>query len=206
VADTTVFIVDDDPASRDPLRWLLESVELRVMAFPSATEFLDAYDPSTPGCLILDVRLRGMSGLDLQAELNRRGVQVATIFLTGHADVPMAVRAMKNGAFDFLEKPFNDQMLLDRVQQAIERDRKERSRDAERAEQQHRLEALTPREREVMELLVEGRANKETADALGLSVRTVEGHRARLMEKLGANSLAELVRIKLAIDPETHRD
>jgi two-component system response regulator FixJ len=205
VADTTVFIVDDDPASRDPLRWLLESVELRVMAFPSATEFLDAYDPSTPGCLILDVRLRGMSGLDLQAELNRRGVQVATIFLTGHADVPMAVRAMKNGAFDFLEKPFNDQMLLDRVQQAIERDRRERSRDAERAEQQHRLEALTPREREVMELLVEGRANKETADALGLSVRTVEGHRARLMEKLGANSLAELVRIKLAIDPETHR-
>lgn len=204
--DTTVFIVDDDPASRDPLRWLLESVELKVMAFPSATEFLDAYDPSTPGCLILDVRLRGMSGLDLQAELNQRGVQVATIFLTGHADVPMAVRAMKNGAFDFLEKPFNDQALLDRVQQAIERDRKERSRDAERAEQQHRLEALTPREREVMELLVEGRANKETADALGLSVRTVEGHRARLMEKLGANSLADLVRIKLAIDPEPHRD
>jgi RNA polymerase sigma factor (sigma-70 family) len=156
--------------------------------------------------LILDVRLRGMSGLDLQAELNRRGLQVATIFLTGHADVPMAVRAMKNGAFDFLEKPFNDQELLDRVQQAIERDRKERSRDAERAEQQHRLEALTPREREVMEHLVEGRANKETADALGLSVRTVEGHRARLMEKLGANSLAELVRIKLAIDPEPHLD
>ena len=206
MADTTVFIVDDDPASRDPLRWLLESVELKVMAFPDATEFLDAYDPGTPGCLILDVRLRGMSGLDLQAELNRRGLQVATIFLTGHADVPMAVRAMKNGAFDFLEKPFNDQELLDRVQQAIERDRKERSRDAERAEQQHRLEALTPREREVMEHLVEGRANKETADALGLSVRTVEGHRARLMEKLGANSLAELVRIKLAIDPEPHLD
>jgi RNA polymerase sigma factor (sigma-70 family) len=197
VSDTTVFIVDDDPASRDPLRFLLESVELKVITFASAGEFLDAFDPQTPGCLILDVRLRGMSGLDLQAELNRRGLAVATIFLTGHADVPMAVRAMKNGAFDFLEKPFNDQELLDRVQQAIERDRNARVREAERAEQQHRLEALTPREREVMDLLVEGRANKEAADALGLSVRTIEGHRARLMEKLGANSLADLVRIRL---------
>jgi RNA polymerase sigma factor (sigma-70 family) len=197
VSDTTVFIVDDDPASRDPLRWLLESVELKVVSFASAGEFLDGYDPRTPGCLILDVRLRGMSGLDLQAELNRRGLAVATIFLTGHADVPMAVQAMKNGAFDFLEKPFNDQMLLDRVQQAIERDRNARAREAEREEQQQRLEALTPREREVMELLVEGKANKEVADVLGLSVRTVEGHRARLMEKLGVNSLADLVRIKL---------
>jgi two-component system, LuxR family, response regulator FixJ len=200
VSDTTVFIVDDDPASRDPLRWLLESVELKVVSFASAAEFLDGYDPRTPGCLILDVRLRGMSGLDLQAELNRRGLAVATIFLTGHADVPMAVRAMKNGALDFLEKPFNDQMLLDRVQQAIERDRNARAREAEREEQQRRLEALTPREREVMELLVEGKANKEVADVLGLSVRTVEGHRARLMEKLGVNSLADLVRIKLGTE------
>ena len=200
MSDTTVFIVDDDPASRDPLRWLLESVELKVVSFASAAEFLDGYDPRTPGCLILDVRLRGMSGLDLQAELNRRGLAVATIFLTGHADVPMAVRAMKNGALDFLEKPFNDQMLLDRVQQAIERDRNARAREAEREEQQRRLEALTPREREVMELLVEGKANKEVADVLGLSVRTVEGHRARLMEKLGVNSLADLVRIKLGTE------
>jgi len=200
VSDTTVFIVDDDPASRDPLRWLLESVELKVVSFASAAEFLDGYDPRTPGCLILDVRLRGMSGLDLQAELNRRGLAVATIFLTGHADVPMAVQAMKNGAFDFLEKPFNDQMLLDRVQQAIERDRNARARESEREEQQRRLEALTPREREVMELLVEGKANKEVADVLGLSVRTVEGHRARLMEKLGVNSLADLVRIKLGTE------
>jgi len=200
VSDITVFIVDDDPASRDPLRWLLESVELKVVSFASAAEFLDGYDPRTPGCLILDVRLRGMSGLDLQAELNRRGLAVATIFLTGHADVPMAVQAMKNGAFDFLEKPFNDQMLLDRVQQAIERDRNARARESEREEQQRRLEALTPREREVMELLVEGKANKEVADVLGLSVRTVEGHRARLMEKLGVNSLADLVRIKLGTE------
>ena len=200
MSDTTVFIVDDDPASRDPLRWLLESVELKVVSFASAAEFLDGYDPRTPGCLILDVRLRGMSGLDLQAELNRRGLAVATIFLTGHADVPMAVQAMKNGAFDFLEKPFNDQMLLDRVQQAIERDRNARARESEREEQQRRLEALTPREREVMELLVEGKANKEVADVLGLSVRTVEGHRARLMEKLGVNSLADLVRIKLGTE------
>ena len=200
MSDITVFIVDDDPASRDPLRWLLESVELKVVSFASAAEFLDGYDPRTPGCLILDVRLRGMSGLDLQAELNRRGLAVATIFLTGHADVPMAVQAMKNGAFDFLEKPFNDQMLLDRVQQAIERDRNARARESEREEQQRRLEALTPREREVMELLVEGKANKEVADVLGLSVRTVEGHRARLMEKLGVNSLADLVRIKLGTE------
>jgi RNA polymerase sigma factor (sigma-70 family) len=203
VPDTTVFVVDDDPASRDPLRWLLESVDLKVVTFASAGEFLEQYDPRTPGCLILDVRLRGMSGLDLQAELNRRKLAVATIFLTGHADVPMAVGAMKAGAFDFLEKPFNDQMLLDRVQQAIERDRNARAREAEREEQQRRLEALTPREREVMKLLVEGKANKEAADALGLSVRTVEGHRARLMEKLGANSLADLVRIELGTEAGT---
>jgi FixJ family two-component response regulator len=195
--DTVVFVVDDDPSVRDGLKWLIESVGLTVRPYASAQEFLEEYEASQPGCLVLDVRLRGMSGLDLQEELVQRGLSIPVIVITGHADVPMAVRALKTGAFDFIEKPFNDQVLLDRIQQAIERDLGGRGRAAERSQMVERLETLTPREREVMDLLVLGKANKEVADALGLSTRTVEGHRARLMEKLAVYSVAELARIDL---------
>jgi FixJ family two-component response regulator len=146
---------------------------------------------------VLDVRLPGMSGLELQAEMVRRGISLPIIVISGHADVPMAVRALKMGAFDFFEKPISDQVLLDRVQQAIQGDLEARSRCVERAELLARVETLTARERQVMELLIDGKANKEVADALGLSTRTVEGHRAHLMEKLAVRSLADIVRIGL---------
>jgi len=195
--DAVVYVVDDDASVRDGLQWLIESVGLRVEPYPSAQAFLEAFDDSVPACLVLDVRLRGMSGLDLQAELANRGVALPTIIITGHGDVPMAVRAMKLGAVDFVEKPFNDQALLDRIQQAIDADRERRRDSAERAQLAALLASLSPREREVMDLLVVGKANKEVADVLGLSTRTVEGHRARVMEKLGCQSLAELVRISM---------
>ena len=197
MADGVVYVVDDDAAVRDGLKWLIESVELQVSPCPSAQAFLEAYDRSRPGCLVLDVRLRGMSGLDLQAELARRDISIPTIVVTGHGDVPMAVRAMKLGAIDFVEKPFNDQELLERIQKAIEGDLQARRGDRERAEACALLATLSPREREVLDLLVLGKANKEVADQLGLSTRTVEGHRARLMEKLACGSLAELVRLSL---------
>ena len=197
MADGVVYVVDDDAAVRDGLKWLIESVELQVAPCPSAQAFLEAYDRSRPGCLVLDVRLRGMSGLDLQAELARRDISIPTIVVTGHGDVPMAVRAMKLGAIDFVEKPFNDQELLERIQKAIEGDLQARRGDRERADACALLATLSPREREVLDLLVLGKANKEVADQLGLSTRTVEGHRARLMEKLACGSLAELVRLSL---------
>ena len=197
MADGVVYVVDDDDAVRDGLKWLIESVDLQVAPCPNAQTFLEAYDGSRPGCLVLDVRLRGMSGLDLQAELARREISIPTIVVTGHGDVPMAVRAMKLGAIDFVEKPFNDQELLERIQKAIEGDLQARRGDRERAEACALLATLSPREREVLDLLVLGKANKEVADQLGLSTRTVEGHRARLMEKLACGSLAELVRLSL---------
>ena len=197
MADGVVYVVDDDDAVRDGLKWLIESVDLQVAPCPNAQTFLEAYDGSRPGCLVLDVRLRGMSGLDLQAELARREISIPTIVVTGHGDVPMAVRAMKLGAIDFVEKPFNDQELLERIQKAIEGDLEARRGDRERAEACALLATLSPREREVLDLLVLGKANKEVADQLGLSTRTVEGHRARLMEKLACGSLAELVRLSL---------
>lgn len=201
MAEGVVYVVDDDAAVRDGLKWLIESVELQVSSCPSAQAFLEAYDRTRPGCLVLDVRLRGMSGLDLQAELARLEITIPTIVVTGHGDVPMAVRAMKLGAIDFVEKPFNDQELLERIQHAIESDQEARRGDRERAEASALLATLSPREREVLELLVLGKANKEVADQLGLSTRTVEGHRARLMEKLACGSLAELVRLSLRAQP-----
>jgi RNA polymerase sigma factor (sigma-70 family) len=197
MAEGVVYVVDDDAAVRDGLKWLIESVELQVAPCASAQAFLDSYDRSRPGCLVLDVRLRGMSGLDLQAELARRDISIPTIVVTGHGDVPMAVRAMKLGAIDFVEKPFNDQELLERIQTAIEADLLARRDDQERAEASALLATLSPREREVLDLLVQGLANKEVADRLNLSTRTVEGHRARLMEKLACGSLAEMVRLSL---------
>ena len=197
MAEGVVYVVDDDAAVRDGLKWLIESVELQVAPCASAQAFLETYDRSRPGCLVLDVRLRGMSGLDLQAELARRDISIPTIVVTGHGDVPMAVRAMKLGAIDFVEKPFNDQELLERIQNAIEADQQARRGDQERAEASALLATLSPREKEVLDLLVLGKANKEVADQLGLSTRTVEGHRARLMEKLACGSLAEMVRLSL---------
>ena len=201
MAEGTVYVVDDDAAVRDSLKWLIESVGLRVQPCASAQAFLDAYERSSPGCLVLDVRLRGMSGLDLQAELARREIGIPTIIVTGHGDVAMAVRAMKMGAIDFIEKPFNDQELLERIQRAIDADQTARRGGQEREQICALLATLSPREREVMDLLVLGKANKEVADQLGLSTRTVEGHRARLMEKLACTSLAELVRLSLRAPP-----
>jgi two-component system response regulator FixJ len=196
---TKVFVVDDSAAVRDSLRWLIESVGHEVEDFASGAEVLDRLQSATPACIVLDVRLRGMGGLDVQEELVRRGLSVPVIVITGHGDVPMAVRAMKLGALDFLEKPFSDQLLIDRVQHAIDVGLEARASGVERAEVESRVASLSPREREVMALLAEGKANKEVASILGLSPRTVEGHRARLMDKLGIASLAQLVRLQLRI-------
>ena len=198
-----VYIVDDDEAVRSSLRFLIHSVGLQAQAFVSAKDFLTTHDPRQPGCLLLDVRMPGMSGLDLQQELNRRGATIPVVFITGHGDVPMAVEAMQQGAFDFLQKPFRDQDLLDRVQRAMARDLESRGRLAARAEILARLATLTPRETEVMRLVTTGKANKVVGADLGVSQRTVEIHRAHVMEKMRAGSLAELVRMVLDSEDPT---
>jgi FixJ family two-component response regulator len=185
--EAIVFVVDDDRAMRDSLRWLLESIGLTVRTYATAAEFLREHQPSQPGCLVLDVRMPGMSGLDLQAELVQRGAELPTIVVTGHAEVAMAVRAVKAGAIDFIEKPFSDQLLLDRVRQALEIDRQSREVRARREEARRRLASLSARER----------ANKEVAAALGLSTKTVEVHRAHVMSKMAVDSLAELIRVAI---------
>jgi len=196
-AQPVVFVVDDDPAMRDSLRWLIESTGLRVETYPDGKTFLDAIRGDMPGCLVLDVRMPGMSGLDLQSELARRGIGLPTIVITGHAEVPMAVRAVKAGAIDFIEKPFSDQLLLDRVRQGIEMDQQDREARERRAEVLRRLGLLTQREHEVLDLVVAGKPNKEIAVALRLSPKTVEVHRAHVMEKMQASSVAELVRLAM---------
>ena len=190
-----VFIVDDDEAVRSSLRLLLKSVGLVPAALGSAGEFLDNYDPAQPGCLVLDVRMPEMSGLELQEKLNLQGAVIPVIFITGHGDVPMAVEAMQAGAFDFLQKPFRDQDLIDRIQRALERDRTNRAGLNERSLIRERLDSLTPREREVLALVTSGKPNKIMAADLGVSQRTVEIHRAHVMEKMGASSFAQLVRM-----------
>jgi two-component system, LuxR family, response regulator FixJ len=195
--EAIVFVVDDDRAMRDSLRWLLESIGLTVRTYATAAEFLREHQPSQPGCLVLDVRMPGMSGLDLQAELVQRGAELPTIVVTGHAEVAMAVRAVKAGAIDFIEKPFSDQLLLDRVRQALEIDRQSREVRARREEARRRLASLSAREREVLELVAAGKANKEVAAALGLSPKTVEVHRAHVMSKMAVDSLAELIRVAI---------
>jgi two-component system response regulator FixJ len=189
-----VYVVDDDDAVRDSLLLLLRSIGIAGKAFATATDFLDAYDPKQHSCLVTDIRMPGMSGLELQRELKERGAPIPVILITGHGDVPMAVEAMKDGALDFIEKPFRDQELLDRIQQALSRDEEDRSKNLEALSIHERLTTLTPRETEVMELVVQGHANKVIAQDLGVSQRTVEIHRARVMEKMGMRSLAALVR------------
>jgi two-component system, LuxR family, response regulator FixJ len=197
----TVFVVDDDDAVRNSLRMLLKSAGLSTEVAGSAQEFLTRYDTAQPGCLVLDVRMPGMSGLEMQHELNVRGAAIPVIFITGHGDIPMAVEAMQHGAFDFLQKPFRDQELLDRVQRALTRDTEYRTRLRQTDRIRERLESLSPREREVLDLVTRGKANKMVAGDLGVSQRTVEIHRAHVMQKMEAGSLAELVRMMMAVVP-----
>jgi two-component system, LuxR family, response regulator FixJ len=198
-ARPTIFIVDDDAAVRDALKLLLRSVGQAVETYGSAQEFLDAYSEDRPGCLVLDIRMPGMSGLELQQKLNEKHSILPIIFITGHGDVPMAVEAMQAGAVDFIQKPFRDQDLIDRINQALEKDSSNRAALGERNDIRRRLETLTPREREVLDLVVHGKANKVIAGDLKLSQRTVEIHRARVMEKMQASSLAHLVRMVLEV-------
>ena len=193
----TVFVVDDDPGIRDSARWLLESVGLRVETYDSAQAFLDAYVATRPGCLILDVRLPGMNGLDLLDELRNRGATMPVIVVTAFGEVHSTVRAMKGGAIDVMEKPTRDQVLLDRVHQALEQDRRTRASLASRADAVARYARLSKREVEVLKLIIAGKANKEIAGDLERSTKTVEAHRAAIMRKLGARSIAEVVRIVL---------
>ena len=194
-AQAVVFVVDDDEGMRQSLKNLIGSVGLRVEAFASAQEFLRSKVIDVPGCLVLDVRLPGLSGLDLQKRIADAGIAIPIIFITGHGDIPMTVRAMKTGAVEFLTKPFRDQDLLDAIQQALERDRIAREQRAEIEELRGRLDSLTPREREVMGLVVAGLLNKQIAGELGTSETTIKIHRHQVMEKMGAGSLAELVRM-----------
>jgi two-component system response regulator FixJ len=202
-SNTCVMVVDDDSGVRNAMRTLLKSVGLNSQVFASAQEFLTGYNPSQAGCVLLDIRMPGMSGLELQQELNLRGATIPVIFMTGHGDIPMAVEAMQHGAFDFLQKPFRDQDLLDRIQKAIVRDAKLRKALGEHSRIRAHLETLTEREREVLDLLILGKQNKQIAQDLGVSPRTVEIHRARVMEKMDAQSVAELVRMMMDTRPAT---
>jgi FixJ family two-component response regulator len=190
-----VYVVDDDPSIRDALDSLIRSVGFRAQTFASAQDFLKSTRPDAPGCLVLDVRLPGLSGLDLQRELARVDIRIPIIFITGHGDIPMSVSAMKAGAVEFLTKPFRDQDLLDAIQAAVERDRASQEGRAELAELRSRYRSLTPREREVMQHVVSGLLNKQIAGELGTSEVTVKLHRGQAMQKMRAASLADLVRM-----------
>ena len=193
----TVFIVDDDESIRHAMNLLLRSVGLNAEAYARGDDFLEHFDIERLGCLVLDIRMPGLGGLDLQKRLSALGSSMPIIFITGYGDVPMAVEAMQNGAFDFVQKPFRDQQLLEKINAALSRDRNDRIEQARRSDVAARRRKLTNREREVMELVVTGKPNKAIAFELGVSQRTVEIHRARVMEKMRARSLAELVRMSV---------
>ena len=205
-ADAIVFVVDDDSSIREALKSLVSLVGLRVETFGTAQEFLRNERPDLPGCVVLDVELPGLSGLDLQRELAAHGIKLPIIFITGYGDIPMSVRAMKAGATEFLTKPFQDQDLLDAIQQALERDRAARRHSGEIAELRQRFEALTSREREVMNMVVAGMLNKQIGFELGISEVTVKIHRGRVMTKMGAQSLADLVRMTERLELPTVKD
>ncbi len=195
----TIYVVDDDDSMRQAVTLLLRTVGYQPVAFARPSEFLAGFDAQLHGCLVLDIRMPEMSGLEIQQQLNRSGVMLPVIFITGHGDIPMAVQAMKDGAFDFLTKPFRDQDLLDRINNALKQDAENRAAIERHADMRSRAESLTAREREVFELIVEGKANKVVAIDLGLSERTVEIHRSNVMEKMGARSVAHLVRMHLTL-------
>ena len=194
------YVVDDDAGVRASLRSLLKSVGIPAVTYASAQEFLASYHPAQPGCLLLDVRMPGMNGLELQIELNLRGAMIPVSFLTGHGDVPMAVEAMQHGAFDFLQKPYREQALLDSVQRAMARDRVNREALEELDRIRTRLSSLTARERQVLDLMMQGKSNKAMATQLSLSQRTVEIHRAHVMDKMAAYSIAQLVRMVIEVE------
>lgn len=201
----TVFVVDDDAAVCRALERLLESVGLNVTTYASAQEFLDEFDPSAPGCLVLDVRMPGLSGLDLQDMLNAKAVSIPIIFISAHGDVPVSVRAMKGGAVDFFQKPIHHQTFLDAVNRALVKDSAERQREEEKVAIRERVESLTPRERQVMNLLVVGQRNKQIAAELGASERTIKIHRSRVMEKMQAESIPDLVLMAQVVGIGKHK-
>lgn len=201
VPDQIVHVVDDDEALRDSLVWMLEANGYAVSAHDSGEAFLGTCGATMTGCILLDVRMPGMSGLEVFEELGRRRCGLPVVFITGHGDVPMAVSALKQGAVDFIEKPFGERDILRLVEQCLQLERDTRDRRLQEADTTRRLGQLTQREREVLELIIVGRLNKQIADTLGISIKTVEVHRARVMEKMGAQSLAELVQHIVALDP-----
>jgi two-component system, LuxR family, response regulator FixJ len=196
----TVFVVDDDDSVRHAVAALLSSVGMVVKEYETAELFLDSYSPGDSGCLVLDVRMPKMSGLDLQKEIIAKGMEIPIVFITGHGDVPMSVRAMKHGAVDYLLKPFNDQQLLDAVQDALTAESELRKAAGIRTEAQDRVSSLTRREREVLALVIEGRTNKEVGNALGIAEATIKIHRSRVMQKMQADSLPDLVRLAQAAE------
>ncbi|QQX60977.1 response regulator transcription factor [Pseudomonas chlororaphis] len=198
-AQQLVYVVDDDPGMLDSTVWLLESVGLKAVPFTSGREFLEHCDPSLDACVLLDVRMPGMGGLNVQEELRQRDIHLPLIFVSGHADVPIVVRAFKAGAVDFIEKPYNEQLLLDSVQQALSRADDCHSRNAGQARIEARLESLTPRERDVLLPLVQGYSNREIAEQLGVSVKTIDLYRSRVMKRMQAEHLPELVGMAIAV-------
>jgi len=196
--ETTVFIVDDDKQVREALELLMQSVGLNVETYESGQALLEAFKPEIPGCIVTDIRMPGMSGLELQKKLKEQKLHPPVIIITGHGDIPMAVDAMQAGAVDFIEKPFNDQRLLDSVHRAIETDAAQRGHATQIAEIRERMESLTAREKEVMALITQGKRNKNIADELHVSQSTVEAHRAKVMEKMQANTLSDLMRMVLS--------